>query len=488
MPKGARRVHRQKHGKANSALDSGKARLRFAPTIVLVATQNVALEMAIARQLSDDRIVIESAKTESEALEHFMAAHPRIVLLDISTLGAPLLETLVNFDPATEVIVINGKNSVDFAVSAIQQGACDYLPSPLDIGKLCLRLSGLLAEAETRRKTFELDTELTDAYQFEGIIGRSPLMLELFSKLRRVGPHFQTALVTGETGTGKELVARALHNLSPVSSRRFVVANCSALVPTLIESELFGHVRGSFTGAIGDKIGVFEYANGGTVLLDEIGELSLQAQAKLLRVIQNHEVQRVGSPVVKRIDVRIIAATNRDLCHLAAEGEFRQDLYYRLGMVEMKLPRLADRKEDLPLLQRHFVLMFSHDYNKPVTGITRRAQICLARYSWPGNVRELQNAIGNACMMTANSVIDVLDVPEHIRNDGSGSAQDSGLLSFEESQNRHLLHVLQVVGGNKARAAEVLGISRTTLYHMLARMDSEETPRKSLPMAAAAPK
>jgi DNA-binding NtrC family response regulator len=440
-------------------------------TKLLSATANPCIAKSIAEGLADQPLVRLEATAESDAMEAFLKERPRIVLLDVSTLGTELLEKILALDPATEVILVNGYNSIDLAVDAIQKGACDYLPRPIEMAKLHTRVAALLAEADKRRKTLQLDTELMDAYQFEGIIGRSPLMLELFAKLRRVGPHFQTVLVTGETGTGKELVARALHNLSPVSSRPLVVSNCSAIVPTLIESELFGHVRGAFTGATHDKVGVFEHANGGVVFLDEIGELPLEAQAKLLRIIQNHEVQRVGSPVPKKVDVRVVAATNRDLRQLAAEGRFRQDLYYRIAMVELRLPRLADRKEDLPLLQRHFVSTFAKDYNKPVNGITRRAQICLARYDWPGNVRELQNAIGNACMMAERNVLDVPDLPEHVRNSNPRHHQPADLVSLDELQKKYLLHVLGEVGGNKAKAAEILGISRTTLYDMLARIE-----------------
>jgi DNA-binding NtrC family response regulator len=442
---------------------------------LLIATADPALAARIRHDICEQQNVT-TATASVDALEVFVRERPRIVLLDLALCkGMELPLKIVALDPAAEVILINGEHSIDAAVEAIQNGACDYLPGPLDFEKLQSRVLELIAEAENRKKTLELDTELMDAYQFQGLVGRSPLMLELFAKLRRVGPHFQTVLVTGETGTGKELVARALHNLSPVHTRSFVVSNCSAIVQTLLESELFGHVRGAFTGATYDKVGIFEHANGGTVFLDEIGELSLEAQAKLLRVIQNHEVQRVGSPVPRKVDARVIAATNRDLRRMVAEGRFREDLYYRIAMVELKLPRLADRKEDLPLLQRHFVSSFSKEYKKEITGITRRAQICLARHYWPGNVRELENAIGNACMMTESKVIDIGDLPEHVRNSELSQWQPVGLISFEELQNRHLLYVLAEVGGNKARAAEILGISRTTLYEMLTRIDAKKT-------------
>jgi transcriptional regulator with PAS, ATPase and Fis domain len=278
-----------------------------------------------------------------------------------------------------------------------------------------------------------------------------------------------------------------LHQRSPVKANPFVVVNCSAIVQTLVESELFGHTKGAFTGAQQEKLGVFEYASGGTVFLDEVGELPMETQAKLLRVLQNHEVQRVGSPAPRTVNVRVVAATNRDLRHMVSVGKFREDLFYRLSMIEIKLPRVVDRKEDLPLLQRHFVAKFAQEFNKPVTGITRRGQICLGRHHWPGNVRELENVIGNACMMVDGNVIDLLDLPESVRTHAeNGTAPDSDLISFDELQKRHLLHVLHRVGGNKARAAEILGVCRTTVYEMLAKLHSQQhvVPAKSNAAAA----
>jgi DNA-binding NtrC family response regulator len=376
-------------------------------------------------------------------------------------------------DPGAEVILMTAHYSTDSAVDAIQKGACDYLTKPLSIEKLRRRIALLLSEAEERRRTYELDHELLNACQFEGIVGRSPLMLDVFARIRRVAPHFQNVLVTGPTGTGKELVARALHRLSPVASGPFAICNCSAIVETLVESELFGYVRGAFTGANQDKVGVFEFANGGIVFLDEIGELPLASQGKLLRVLQNSEIQRIGSPVLRTVDVRVIAATNRNLRSLVAEGKFREDLYYRLAMAEIPLPRLMDRREDMPLLQRHFLEKFAAQYNKPVTGITRRAQNRMATYTWPGNVRELENTIGNACMMADGPVIDINDLPEPVRGLAT-AAQDDNLAPLHEMQRRHVIRVLEHVGGNKSQAAEILGISRATVYQLLAETKAKD--------------
>jgi transcriptional regulator with PAS, ATPase and Fis domain len=322
-----------------------------------------------------------------------------------------------------------------------------------------------VAEAQQRQAALQLDSELLKTYQFEGMIGRSPLMLQVFAKIRRVAPHYRTALVTGANGTGKELVAAALHRLSPVANNRFTVCNCAAVVETLFESELFGHVRGSFTGASVDKVGLFEYAQGGSVFLDEIGEISLEMQSKLLRVLENREIQRVGSPAVRKVDVRVVAATNRNLLELIAEKKFREDLYYRLSMVEIELPRLSDRREDPPLLERFFLEQFAEQYGKAIRGITPRAQIVLTRFPWPGNIRELRSILGSACMMAEGDMLDVRDLPERVRvraaetkNEGSDE-----LLPLAEVERRHVLDVLDQVGGNKVQAAKILGINRATV-------------------------
>jgi len=398
--------------------------------------------------------------------------HPQIVLLDLmmpEINGMEMLERILSLDPAANVILITGNYSIESAVEAIQKGARDYLPKPLPLDRLRQLAGELVEETRKRHRVLQLERGLLDAYQFEGIIGRSPAMLEVFGRVQRVAPHFQTLLVTGATGTGKELVARAVHRRSPVASGPFIVCNCSAIVETLFESELFGHVRGAFTGAVQDKIGLFEFANGGVLLLDEVGETPLTVQAKLLRVLQSQEIQRVGSPAVRKINVKVVAATHRDLRAMVAEKAFREDLFYRLSMVEIQLPSLTERKEDLPLLERHFVEKFAGQYQKAIRGLTRRAQAQLAGHAWPGNIRELENVIGNACMMVEGSYVDLEDLPPYLRGSVSGAAAPEAPESaaLDDLQRRHALQILDRTGGNKALAAKILGISRSTLYRLL---------------------
>ena len=431
----------------------------------------------ILETLSAEALEIVTASDPEAGFELFLQAQPRNVVLDLNLpdgVQMDLLERMVRTDPSVNVILISGHYSADSAVEAIQRGACDYLTRPIDLQRLRIRIASFLAEAEIRQRTLGLDHELVQACQFEGIVSRSPLMLEVFAKMRRVAPHFTTVLITGATGTGKELVARALHTLSPGLPDRFVVCNCSALVESLVESELFGYVKGAFTGAAVDKAGLFESADGGAIFLDEIGELSPGAQAKLLRVLQDHQVRRVGSNSPRKVDLRVIAATNRDLRAMVREGKFREDLYYRLAVVEIELPALANRREDLPLLERYFVEKFAAQYEKPIAGITRRAQGRMATYPWPGNIRELESVIGNACMMTDGKFLDIADLPLRIQTQSSEqSPTDEALFSLEEISRRHVMRVLDRVGGNKARAAEILGVGRATIYQLLSRMKLE---------------
>jgi DNA-binding NtrC family response regulator len=445
---------------------------------LLVIDSDPGSRALIREAMSQQGLEIVTANDSEAGFERFLESRPRNVVVDLNlpeATGMNLLERMLRTDPSVNVIMVSDRYSADSAVEAIKKGACDYLTRPIDFQKLHTRIAGLLGEAELRQKTLGLDRELLQACQFKGIVSRSPLMLEVFAKMRRVAPHFRTALITGATGTGKELVARGLHILSPAMADRFVVCNCSALVESLVESELFGYVKGAFTGAMHDKAGLFESADRGVIFLDEIGELSPSAQAKLLRVLQDHKVRRVGSTVPREVDLRVIAATNRDLRAMVRQGKFREDLYYRLAVVEIVLPALTDRREDLPLLQRYFVEKFAKEYEKPIAGLTRRAQSRMATYPWPGNIRELESVIGNACMMSDSKFLDINDLPERIQAQSSDqSPTDEAFFSLEEVSRRHVMRVLERVGGNKARAAEILGVGRATIYQLLSRMKLEK--------------
>jgi DNA-binding NtrC family response regulator len=377
------------------------------------------------------------------------------------------------------VILMTAHYSTESAVEAIKKGASDYLNKPISIAALRERVGKLVDEARKQQRSLQLEGELLASSEFEGIVGRSPVMREMILQVRRVAPHYRTVLITGETGTGKDLVAQALHSLSPVQSGRYVVLNCSAVVETLFESELFGHVKGSFTGATSDKAGLFEHAHGGTLFLDEIGDMPLATQAKLLRVLQNQEVQRVGSLTARKVDVRVVAATNHNLRTAVAEKRFREDLYYRLAMVEINVPRLADRKEDLPLLERHFIAKFASQYKKEIRGLTHRAQMRLSMHAWPGNVRELENVIGHACMMAMGDTIDVQDFPAYLRSHGGPEevrqplAATPEVATLADQERLLIIRALETAGGNQSQAARLLRIGRDALRYKLKKHNLE---------------
>lgn len=445
------------------------------PDILVIDDDELAIQL-VSDVLDTEGFNVSGALSAKAGLEHVARCRPQIVLLDLvlpDGSGMDVLEQILTMDPGIDVMLFTGNYSTESAVEAIQKGAYDYLTKPLRVDRLRHKLAKWREDAEKRLQTLRLDAELLRAFQFEGIVGRSPSMLDVFSRIRRIAPHFQTALVTGETGTGKELVAKALHQASPFSSGPFIVCNCAAVSENLFESELFGHVRGAFTGATNDKQGFAEAASGGTLFLDEVTEIPLGAQAKLLRLLQNREIQRVGSPRSRPVDLRIVAATNRDLRAMVAENRLREDLYYRLAMVEVKLPRLMDRQEDLLLLQRHFLEVFSARYRKPRLNLTRRAQESLAAYSWPGNIREMENVLGFCCMMSERDTIDVRDLPEQIQRADRGSS-DVELLSMDQVERQHAMRVLERVNGNRVQAAEILGISRATLYRLIAKNNQKQ--------------
>ena len=442
-------------------------------TLVIIDDNPGSLEF-LSTALAHDGLTIFTAQDPEEGIEIIFREHPQIVLTDLvmpSMSGLEVLERTVEFDPAIDVVLMTAHYSSESAVEAIRKGASDYLNKPVPVALLRERIARLIDEARRRQRVLALDSGLRDAAQFEGMIGKSAAMWEMFARVRRVAPHFRTVLVTGQTGSGKELAARALHNLSPVSKGRFVVLNCSAVVETLFESELFGHVKGSFTGAQQDKMGLFEFADKGTIFLDEIGDMPLGTQAKLLRTLQNQEVLRVGSLTPRKVDARVIAATHRDLREAVAGKLFREDLFYRLSMVEIHVPSLEERKEDIGLLTDHFIEKFSRQFNKQIHGVTQRAQIILARHTWPGNIRELENVIGHACMMVIGEMIDVADLPDYMRSPSRHAAAPAILAapadSFEEHEKRLIHEALARAEGNQSKAARELRIGRDALRYKM---------------------
>ena len=411
----------------------------------------------------------------AEGLEVFRRRRPQIVLLDLmmpGISGMDVLDRIVQIDPAADVILMTAHYTTESVLEAIRKGASDYINKPFTREQLRERVAPVIAEARQRLRAQKLDQEMVEACRFQGIIGRSPLMRDVFARARRVAPYFRTVLITGATGSGKEVLAQAMHRLSPAANGPFVVCNCAAIPENLLESELFGHVRGAFTSATSDKAGMFEAAHGGTLFLDEIGELPVSAQAKLLRAVQTNEVQRVGSTVSRKVDVRIICATNRNLQREIALKTFREDLFFRISMVELRLPSLPERREDIPLLVRHFIGRFAAQYGKEIEGVTRRAEIAILRHPWAGNVRELENVVGYACMMTQSTRVDACDLPPGFPA-APGTAPDNSsdkavtLISLDEADRAHARRVVDALGGDKQRAAEVLGVSRATLYRLL---------------------
>jgi DNA-binding NtrC family response regulator len=419
-----------------------------------------------------------------EAVRLVQSGACRVILADVHLPGIhayEFLDRLLRVDPGVHVIIITKEYTLESALEAIRRGATDFLPKPLDRLRLKRALDDV-ASLYDQRRLRALEEQLLRDLEFHGIVGKSPVMLEVFDFARKVARHYTNVLLVGPTGTGKELVARAIHQLSPVSQQRLAVCNCSAMVDTLLESQLFGHVRGSFTGATETRPGLFEFANGGTVFLDEVGETSLPMQAKLLRVIQNREIQRVGSPEVRQINVRLIAATNRDLRAEVLAGHFREDLFYRLSSIQIRIPSLTERLEDIPLLVQFFLKKYNGAYGKNIFGLTRRAQTVLLRHAWPGNVRELENVISSACITATGDFIDLADLPEQLQYREARSLEggDWKPLSLDEVDKVHIQRVLQMCQGNRLRAAQFLGIGRTSLYRYLKRDGLDTRKEKSV--------
>ena len=455
------------------------------PSRLLVVDDDASILAVVERFASHLGFEVVFRSNGEDALACLASVKPDAALVDLQMPGIggiDVLRAIRAADPDCQVILMTGNATLDTAIEAVKAGALDYLTKPFDFERLRGLLVTVREGIRRRERLLEVDADVARQFEFHGMIGRSPAMQELFDSIRRLAPHARTVLVTGETGTGKELVAKAMHKLGPRHARRLITVNCSAVVENLFESELFGHARGAFTGATEAKVGLFEHADGGTLFLDEAGELPLSLQPKLLRAVEYGEVQRVGSLETRKADVNVIAATNRDLRAEAAAGRFRADLFYRLSILEIHLVPLRERREDIPYLTAMFVREFAKRLKRPITGVTPAAERLLQHASWPGNIRELRNVIERACILTESRILSERELVKamstsqadpaqaaHRRPRLCGAPADPNL--FSTAQREQIERVLQQVGGNKAAAAKLLGMSRRSLYRWLDRLN-----------------
>ena len=452
------------------------ARLASGPRCprLLVVDDELSMLQVIGHVAKSAGFEIVSCPGGREAIERLRHAHMDMAIVDLrmpDINGIEVLRAIRSADPDCQVVLMSGEATIDSAVEAIKLGAIDYLTKPFELSRLKKLLAAVHEEFERRRKVLAADAEIARNAEFCGMIGRSAAMQDLFSLIRRLGPHLRAALITGETGSGKELVARALYQSGPRRAKRFVPINCSAVVESLFESELFGHVRGAFTGASENKAGLFELADGGTIFLDEVGELPPTVQAKLLRALENGEVQRVGSLQTRRVDVHVLAATNRDLHADATAGRFRTDLLYRLNTVELRVPPLRERREDIPYLTAAFIRETTNRTGRRVIGTTPGAEHALTAAPWLGNVRELRNVIERACILTDTEFISEqeLNLVERSAANTNGEGSNAGDSSLSALERNHILEVLKQTRGNKLLAAKILGLDRRALYRRLER-------------------
>jgi DNA-binding NtrC family response regulator len=453
---------------------------------LLIVEDEAPLREAIAERLGDHGFRVVQADTGEHALERLAEFAFDIIITDLRLPGidgTQVLETAVKLYPEIIGIVVTGYGTVKDAVDAIKRGATDFITKPFQFEGLRHVLDSALEQRQLKSENAYLRSQLEQRYRFEGIIGRSRPMRDLFQVLEAVAGTSSTILVAGETGTGKELVARAIHHNSPRKAHRFVALNCSAIPETLLEAELFGHVRGAFTGAVDTRPGRLEQANRGTLFLDEVGTMSPALQMKLLRVLQEREFERVGDSRTIRVDVRVIAATNSDLARLVSENRFREDLYYRLNVIPIRLPPLRDRKEDVPLLVSHFLERFCRDQTppRPAMTVSQQAMRRLMAYGWPGNVRQLENALERAVALSSGrSQIEFGDLPPEIQEAVEAPLPHQFVLPEEgldfqayiRNVERELIQQsLDRTDGNKGQAARLLNLKRTTLVEKLKRFD-----------------
>ena len=433
---------------------------------LLIVDDELSVRDSLAKWFTEEGYDVATGESANEALTRIAEHTFDVALVDIKMRGADGIELqrrLHEIYPDMLVIIMTGYASVETAIAALKNGAYDYVNKPLDPDEIAHLVAKAMSHRQTQQENVRLKETVADLAHPTEIIGQSSAMKRIFEAIETVSPTDATVLITGESGTGKELVARAIHAASNRRYHPMVVIHCGALTETLLESELFGHEKGAFTGAQYRKKGKFEVAEGGTVFLDEIGDISLKTQTDLLRVLQEREIVRVGGNQTIKVDFRIIAATNKDLEQLIEKGKFRPDLYYRLNVFHIELPPLREHREDIPPLVDHFVRKFSRDMNKEITRVLPAAMNLLQQYAWPGNIRELENAVERAMVVALEPDLREQDFSLKSRN----GATIGGPRCLEDVEKEHILRVLNEYGGNQTRAAEVLGIDRVTLHNKL---------------------
>ncbi len=446
---------------------------------ILIVDDEEQMRDLLTKVLDKNGYQVSAAGDGEQALALLEKEPVDLVVTDVRMPGVSGLEALKaikELNPEIVVIIMTAFGSIDQAVQAVKDGAYDYINKPFKIDEMLLTIEKALEERRLRHEVSTLRRELRTRYHFENIIGKSRAMQEVFGLIEHVAGSRSTVMIYGKSGTGKELVAKAIHYNSQRASKSFVAVNCAAIPAELLESELFGHEKGSFTGAIATKVGKFELATGGSLFLDEVGSMRLDLQAKILRALQEREIERVGGTRTIKIDVRVIAATNRDLKKAVEEDTFREDLYYRLNVVPVTLPDLKDRQEDIPLLANHFMQKFAQESNPAIHELSKEAMAILLSYPWPGNVRELENVIERAVTLGRGPAIQASDLPSHLAG-GAGPVEKALVqeATLEDLERDYIRAVLRRTKGHQIRAAAILGIDRRTLYRKIRRYNIRPT-------------
>ena len=449
-------------------------------TLLLVDDDQQLLE-SMADWLRSQGLVVDTARGCAEALEILRQKQYELLLVDVRLQdgdGFDLLEQVKRNHPESQVILMTGYGDADAAVEALHAGAADYLTKPLIDEELLVAIQRVFSQQQVLEENTQLRKELDKQNSLGNVVGQDPRMLKVFDMVESVADTKATVLITGESGTGKSMIARAIHRHSGRSSKPFIEVACGSLPENLLESELFGHVAGAFTGATSDKVGKFMQADGGTIFLDEIGTASPAMQVKLLRVLQELEFEQVGGSKTFKVDVRIVLATNEDLEEAVAEGRFRQDLYYRVNVINIELPSLSDRASDIPLLAQSFLEELKEDTNRPVSGFSEEALGALSSYHWPGNIRELQNVIERAVLLGKGEIIQASDLPREVVGGPTLSVARVGNMTLkealEEPERQIILDVLESNNWNRNATADSLGVNRTTLYKKMKKLGLED--------------